>query len=424
MDAPLAAPNAFIHSDCQQDAEPQPLPQELRDDIRRALAIYRRLGGKWGPSALATLWHWLAGFCGYRALTAVGADSAAKVMAAALLGVGLLVFAITDRVTAIVAPHVLSQLDEATVSAKGTAALSKTMKRIKGLLGYTVLAAGAFAVALAIASEPDASYQSVAAVMLVAATPLACVLAASNPLAPDLTYQLAADAAEQVAADAQRATAATADYNGLAKRIHRVHMDTVELSERMTPSILLWTSYEFIATLAMLYMAVGPRPASKGEDWLGMGNWYNLFYNQYFCACMATNAAAQLVWGLSGPAKVTSACQRIASAVNDLRLNAGAGDGTVTLATSEQLHRIEGLKRYINEQNRDQGLGFLLLRKRITFTFVLGLLIQTVGAMPVVITLMSIATGQHEVSHQDLQRYLADINGTLGASGYCKCSGP
>ena len=45
MDAPLAAPNAFIHSDCQQDAEPQPLPQELRDDIRRALAIYRRLGG-------------------------------------------------------------------------------------------------------------------------------------------------------------------------------------------------------------------------------------------------------------------------------------------------------------------------------------------------------------------------------------------
>jgi hypothetical protein len=105
-------------------------------------------------------------------------------------------------------------------------------------------------------------------------------------------------------------------------------------------------------------------------------------------------------------------------------LNAGAGDGTVTLATSEQLHRIEGLKRYINEQNRDQGLGFLLLRKRITFTFVLGLLIQTVGAMPVVITLMSIATGQHEVSHQDLQRYLADINGTLGASGYCKCSGP
>ena len=130
------------------------------------------------------------------------------------------------------------------------------------------------------------------------------------------------------------------------------------------------------------------------------------------------------MWGLSGPAKVTSACQRIASAVNDLRLNAGAGDGTVTLATSEQLHRIEGLKRYINEQNRDQGLGFLLLRKRITFTFVLGLLIQTVGAMPVVITLMSIATGQHEVSHQDLQGYLDNITRTLGASGYCKCSGP
>ena len=75
------------------------------------------------------------------------------------------------------------------------------------------------------------------------------------------------------------------------------------------------------------------------------------------------------VYGLMAPAKVTSACQRVADAVNDLRVTVKA-DGTAELATAEELHRIEGLKRYINELNRDQGLGFVLLRKKITFTFV------------------------------------------------------
>jgi hypothetical protein len=240
-------------------------------------------------------------------------------------------------------------------------------------------------------------------------------------LAQDLTYLLAADAAEQVAADAQRVTAATADYNGLAKRVYRVHRDTVALSELMTPVIFGQASFLFWSVLAFLFVAVGPRPPRDGEDWLGMGNWYNFFFHQYVAACIATSMAAQLVWALSGPAKVTSACQRIASAVNDLRVNADGADGAVTLAAAEQGHQIEVLNRYINELNKNQGLGFLVLRKRITFTLVMGLLIQTVGAMPVIIALMSIATGQHEVSHQDLKGYLLEMNATR-ASECCECT--
>ena len=76
-------------------------------------------------------------------------------------------------------------------------------------------------------------------------------------------------------------------------------------------------------------------------------------------------------------------------------MNAG-DDGTVTLATSEQGHRIEIFNRYINELNKNQGLGFLVLQKRITFMQVMGLLIQTVSAMPVVITLMKLATMEGE----------------------------
>ena len=88
---------------------------------------------------------------------------------------------------------------------------------------------------------------------------------------------------------------------------------------------------------------------------------------------------------------------KIASAVNDLRVNATEADGAVTLATTEQGHQIEVLNRYINELNKNQGLGFLVLQKRITFMQVMGLLIQTVSAMPVVITLMTIATVDGDV---------------------------
>ena len=49
-----------------------------------------------------------------------------------------------------------------------------------------------------------------------------------------------------------------------------------------------------------------------------------------------------------------------------------------------------GADRARGQLNRDQGLGVLFLRKRITYTLVMGLLIQTVSAMIVVnTTLMS-----------------------------------
>ena len=75
----------------------------------------------------------------------------------------------------------------------------------------------------------------------------------------------------------------------------------------------------------------------------------------------------------------------------------------MTLATSEQGHRIEVLERYTSKLNKAQGLGFLVLRKRITSTLVMGLLTQTVSAAMLVVssTLMSIATVEGE-EEQDI----------------------
>ena len=118
--------------------------------------------------------------------------------------------------------------------------------------------------------------------------------------------------------------------------------------------------------------------------------------NPYVTAAIAVALSGLAVYALFAPARVTSACQRVADAVNDLRVVAKEGE-PAQLATPEQLHRIEGLKRYINELNRDQGLGVLFLRKRITYTLVMGMLIQTVSAMVVInTTLMSIVHAERD----------------------------
>ena len=195
----------------------------------------------------------------------------------------------------------------------------------------------------------------------------------------------------QVAADVRCTTTATADYDGLAKRVYREHTDTVALSEKMTPVIsgITCTSYLFLLVLMPLCIAVGRgrRGRRDGDEWFGMANWYNFICHEYVAAGAATSIAALLVWQLVGPAKVTFACQKVVSAVNDLRVNAG-DDGTVTLVTSEQGHRIEILMRYINELNDAHGLGLLVQRKRIIFTLVMGLMIQTVSLMPLVMGLL------------------------------------
>jgi hypothetical protein len=387
MDAPLAPPGAFstLHeSDDQQQpaAGPQPLPKELRDDARRIMGLVQpQLLGVWGPGAVIALWCWSMSVCGHRALKDVKAEPAANVSAAIAAALGSICVVFCSRHMALVA-HALSQLDGARVSAKGTATLSKLVKGTKGYMVFTALFQVILSVVFLIGSPPKDPYDWVAAALSVVLAAPAAVLSGPFQLSNALAYLLTTDAAEQVAADVQHVTAATADYNGLAKRVYHTHRDTVALSEVMTPLIFGQASMVLLLVLMFLFISIEPRPPPADSTWFGMGNWYNFFLNQFVAAFIATLMAAQLVWILHGPAKITSACQKIASAVNGLRVNATEADGTVTLATSEQLHRIEGLNRYINELNKNQGLGFLVLRKRITFTLVMGLMIQTVRKRP------------------------------------------
>ena len=119
----------------------------------------------------------------------------------------------------------------------------------------------------------------------------------------------------------------------------------------------------FVNVANWLIISVAPRPAFSDCEWpdcdlmndlWGAGHWYNFFFNPYIMAVLAVVGSGLTIYMLFAPARVTSACQRGAEAVNDLRVTAKDGE-PAKLATPEQLHRIEGLKRYINELNRDQG---------------------------------------------------------------------
>jgi hypothetical protein len=402
METPLAAFGSH-DGDGQQQQEglavpPQPLPRELRTDIRRLLSsclLLPRLGQR-AVGAISLVVCWAFGVSVHLAFTQADKEKcrpAADVMIATCFLAGFINFALFNRVASDVVPDMLLRLEEVEVSAKGEATLTKSLKYAQVFQRFFQLLATCLCALLAIESVPETPVhewslewaQWVVAAVLVVAVPFWAGMLSAVRLASDVSYVLAADAANQVATDVRRTTAATADYDALAQRVHRVHSATMTLSAQMTPVVVGWVILILPLAFAWLFIAVAPRPAAAN-------NWYNFYLSEIAAACMSNWLVGLVVWELFGPARVTSACQSIASAVNDLRLNVAA-DGVVTLATSEQLHRIEGLKRYANELNKDQGLGFLVLGKRMTRTLVLGLLIQTVSGMIVVsTTLVSIAT--------------------------------
>ena len=108
MNAPLRLPDAFDGTDQQPAAEPQPLPEELRDDFRSLTTLGQRRLGRWGAGAAGGLWCWSLGVCAYGALTDAGAKPAAIVLAAVFATVGPIAVALGSYGAGVVVPHALS----------------------------------------------------------------------------------------------------------------------------------------------------------------------------------------------------------------------------------------------------------------------------------------------------------------------------
>lgn len=257
------------------------------------------------------------------------------------------------------------------------AKVEKTVKAIPVICAMFCVVFPAISVTLARNSAPTSVHHWVAAIGLVVLAPAQiCVFTPAQPLA-ELIFAMPADNIRQLAAEIGSSTAATTDYEALSTKIYSVHTTVAWLSTTLKTIIIGTTLMNVTITALLVVVAVGPRP----EDDSDIGGWYNVVFHPTPTLILATCTLAQAVWALAGPAQVTSACQQVGDAINGLRIGPRPSDWRVQLATPEQGHRIEILKRYMNELNRDQGLGFIFFRKRINYTLVYKLMTEAVSAL-------------------------------------------
>ena len=421
MEAPLA-----LHADAEPElpTEPQPLPRELREDLRRWMML--SVAGPFAPAkreqqrrrvrtweAFILVWFWSSAYTLYRGLR-LAAPAAALAFCAAFVALAAIFTLMAAKGSGgryfewnKLMPRVLEQL-EGPVGPETAAALQGLAKGAPRKL-FSMPLGVAIDVAIAYASKPDAAHQLVAAAVFVLGAVAVPVIGPGKEILEHATWALTEDKVELLGKRIRGTTAATADFDELTDGVYRAHLATTELSKLMELQTIRTVALSGILAAAMVVASVSPRPpqgydcaptwASNSTaapmepdcDWYnvvaqyGWGSWYNLFCHQYVLAFYALFFSGAGVAALFAPARVTTACQKVASAVNDLRVNA-LDDQPAKLATLEQGQRIEMLKRYISELNRDQGLGVLILKKRITFTLVMGMLIQTVSAMVVINT--------------------------------------
>ena len=92
-----------------------------------------------------------------------------------------------------------------------------------------------------------------------------------------------------------------------------------------------------------------------------------------------------LVFGmLAQPAKVTSACERLCDAINEMTETVqDRGEATLRMSAPNQQRDIEHLCGYVRGLNRGRGMGFVIQRKRINQTFVLSLAAKVLSVMSI-----------------------------------------
>jgi hypothetical protein len=358
MEVPLAEHFEGARSQCSDDnsdaVPPQQLPEALRAKLRGGIAL-GLAGPRWVPD-----WLWLCagvvgmgagGFLWYRAV------NIAKNKMGVVATLMFVHFCLCGVLSA-VGVHALRRGSEgyldsvldAPVSAPTARTLAKAVKTLRSGTWFGLLSNWAIYYGLAWVAKPEEPLHWLALVLAFGLYPVFQLQADGAQLAQGVMGKLTADRIEQLAAEVRQSTAATADFDRFTAGAFGAHEDTQRFSRLMLVPLVTTAAMLVSAVLAWMLLLLSPEPNSESGflfHYVMFNNWLDMFG--------ATGFACMTVWTLASPAKVTSACQRLASAVNDLRATQQP-DGSVVLAKPEELLRIEGLKRYITELNNDQGM--------------------------------------------------------------------
>lgn len=158
--------------------------------------------------------------------------------------------------------------------------------------------------------------------------------------------------------------ARTADYDAIMGSIQNVHETTVRLGALLSPPLLILMFCCVMIGGLWMMMALAPPPKQSPD---GEESWALKYLPPWLLVLGVAMMYIGALYPLFAAATVTGACEEMASAINELR-GAKGPDGRVVLTSPDNLTRIDGLRRYLRELNRHQGLGFSLRRKRITST--------------------------------------------------------
>ena len=320
MEAPLTARPTFGEED-SRGSPAQPLPQELRDQLRRLLhqppqsSAVGRAPAAGGEAARlrkqprkVIIIVVVDGWCGaYTMSRAFYIESTLQEPAIYVAGFALpgLVFMcgfvapfLVGRACREMLPDVLEGLNRP-VGDKFTREMAKFVKRahvlrvfMVAVSGITSIVAAVESLSLNVESNAFVAFQWAAAIVPVLLAPAFGEVLTVWTIGQNLSFMLAEDKVSQLVTEVWRATAGTADFTALTTGVYRAHTDTARLSRMMQSQLLITTAMYFMLVVVWLYMAVGPR-LDKGHKWYGAAAGTTSFSTN---TCASLCRPSGLVW--------------------------------------------------------------------------------------------------------------------------------
>ena len=130
-----------------------------------------------------------------------------------------------------------------------------------------------------------------------------------------------------------------------------------------------------VAAFLCIFLGLSPQPADP-EDW-----WWRTYWVSEMWLFFGVVYVILGIVMLGNPAKATSTCDSLGDAINELLEKQEPGESALRMPTKEQEQHINSLLGYVRGLNRGKGMGFMIVRKRITSSFVIALLAKVAGTM-------------------------------------------
>ena len=320
-----------------------------------------------------------------------------------------------DRRATLVRPHsCLSGLLCASITPEAANVLSKAANRnrkmVKGGVVRGQIINGLIICASYASREGGFGYDEIAA---------ACIMTLLSPVLvfgmyaggflEELACRVAIDRVQALTHRVRCSTPATTDFHSLLQDVADAHCLVARTAKELERGTKLNAVSGACGIAFFFFCGLGgvqPRQDS---------GWYT--YRVNLLMCFAGSSILFLtIWGWMQMAKVTSACEELGEAINDQRIGRTSSDTQahvdIIMPTNDEILRIEHVHSYLRNLNRGRGMGFVIGRKRISYSFVLSMAIKAASAMvflfPIMLSFTQVEKGE-------------DSNTNNATGGVCVC---